>query len=151
MQADRWQRIESLFHAALELAPEKRAAFLQETCGDDEGLRADMERLTADDSAARAFMQSRALEVAAKKLAQDESGIEELTGKTILHYRVSEKIGAGGMGEVYRAEDSRLHRQVAIKVLPYEFANDAERLARFQREAEVLAYGSDLMLIENFR
>src|SRR5512142_2081547 len=62
-----------------------------------------------------------------------------MIGTTLGHYRITEKVGAGGMGEVYRAEDSNLHRHVAIKVLPDEFAHDAERLARFQREAEVLA------------
>ena len=62
-----------------------------------------------------------------------------MIGKTISHYQILEKLGAGGMGEVYRAEDANLSRQVAIKVLPDEFAHDAERLARFQREAQVLA------------
>jgi serine/threonine protein kinase len=62
-----------------------------------------------------------------------------MIGKTLGHYRIAEKLGAGGMGEVYRAEDTNLHRHVAIKVLPDEFAHDAERLARFQREAQVLA------------
>jgi serine/threonine protein kinase len=67
--------------------------------------------------------------------------MEELSmiGRTVPHYRIIEKLGAGGMGEVYRAEDTNLHRQVAIKVLPDEFAHDAERLARFQREAELLS------------
>jgi serine/threonine protein kinase len=62
-----------------------------------------------------------------------------MIGKTISHYRIIEKLGQGGMGEVYRAEDTNLHRHAAIKVLPEEFAHDAERLARFQREAEVLS------------
>ena len=62
-----------------------------------------------------------------------------MIGKSISHYRIIEKLGQGGMGEVYRAEDTNLHRHVAIKVLPSEFAHDPERLARFQREAELLS------------
>ena len=62
-----------------------------------------------------------------------------MIGQSISHYRIIGKLGAGGMGEVYRAEDANLHRHVAIKVLPDEFARDAERLARFEREAKLLA------------
>ena len=62
-----------------------------------------------------------------------------MIGETLSHYRVTQKIGAGGMGEVYRATDSILHREVAIKVLPATLANDPERMARFEREAQVLA------------
>jgi serine/threonine protein kinase len=62
-----------------------------------------------------------------------------MIGKTLNHYQISEKLGAGGMGAVYRAKDQKLGRDVAIKVLPDEFAQDADRVARFQREAKVLA------------
>jgi serine/threonine-protein kinase len=62
-----------------------------------------------------------------------------MIGKTLGHYRILEKIGAGGMGEVYRAHDEQLERDVAIKVLPGDFQADAERIARFQREAKLLA------------
>ena len=62
-----------------------------------------------------------------------------MIGKTISHYQILQKLGAGGMGEVYRARDSKLNRDVALKVLPEVFAQDAERMARFQREAQLLA------------
>jgi len=62
-----------------------------------------------------------------------------MIGKTLSHYKVLEKIGQGGMGEVYRAEDTNLSREVAIKVLPEQFTKDPQRLARFEREAKLLA------------
>src|SRR5678815_4594384 len=63
----------------------------------------------------------------------------KMIGKTLAHYRITSRLGAGGMGEVYRATDTKLDRNVAIKILPDVFASDAERVARFSREAKVLA------------
>jgi eukaryotic-like serine/threonine-protein kinase len=139
MNPDRWLDVERLFNSVMELPPEKRTAFLRQACRDDESLRMEVELLMANDSEAQAFMKSRAMNVAAKALGKETPAMEDLTGRTLLHYRITAKVGSGGMGDVYRAHDSKLKRDVALKVLPDTFAGDAERLARFEREARLLA------------
>jgi len=117
---DRWQQVETLFHQALSHEPRQRASFLANACGSDEALRVEVESLLA--------------------AASQEGGV---LGAPVLHrignYELRGLLGAGGMGQVYRAYDSRLHREVAIKVVPPEFTADPERLARFEREARLLA------------
>ena len=124
MSQDRWQQIEDLFHRAVELAPESRAAFLDEACAADEALRVEVESLLIHDST-------------------DDTTFEgpppDEIPTFIAHYRIIEKIGEGGMGAVYRATDTRLNREVAIKLLPPTLAKDAVRMARFEREAQILA------------
>jgi serine/threonine protein kinase len=112
----------------------ERERFLMEACAGDEALRREVESLLAHDGSA-AFLSTPAA-------AQAESIIPNptsLIGQTIGPYVVSARLGAGGMGEVYRARDQKLDRDVAIKILPAAFAADTERLARFAREARVLA------------
>src|SRR3984957_13013007 len=121
---NRLQRIEDIFHRALELAPQARSAFLDEACGADNSLRREVESLLAHDSENGNTFAG---------LAQDDAPL------TIAHYRISGRLGQGGMGAVYRAMDTKLGREVAIKVLPRSFAEDADRVARFSREAKVLA------------
>jgi Tol biopolymer transport system component len=125
MNPDRWQQIEELYHAALE----DRAVLDQA----DPELRREVESLLAQEKGA-GFLESPALEVAAQQLAG-----RDLVGRRIGSYQILSQLGAGGMGEVYRAKDTKLKREVALKVLPEAFAGDPERMARFQREAEVLA------------
>src|SRR5947209_3837526 len=122
---DRWQQIEELYHAARE-----NRAVLDKA---DPELRREVESLLAQEKGA-GFLESPALEVAARHFAG-----QDLVGRRIGSYEVLSRLGAGGMGEVYRAKDTKLKREVALKVLPEAFANDPERMARFQREAEVLA------------
>jgi serine/threonine protein kinase len=124
MSDHRLQRVEDIFHQAAELAPDARSAFLDETCGVDESLRREVESLLAHDSKNGNTFAG---------LAQDDAP------QTIAHYRISGKLGQGGMGAVYRATDTKLGREVAIKVLPRSFAEDPDRIARFTREAKVLA------------
>lgn len=137
MTSDRWQQIEQLYHAALEREGNQRAAFLKNACAGDDALRREVESLLAHEKGVGSFLEAPALEAAAKMLGKDAS--RSLVGRRIGSYQVLSLLGAGGMGEVYEARDSKLGRNVAIKVLPAAFEHDAERLARFQREARMLA------------
>jgi serine/threonine protein kinase/Tol biopolymer transport system component len=133
----RWQQIERLFHDALERPLEERAAFLDHSCAGDESLRREVNALLESPATANRFLDRDALEVAAGLVSV--SNMPVLSGRRLGVYQVQERIGSGGMGEVYRAHDTRLARDVAIKILPHGFSADPSRQARFEREARVLA------------
>jgi len=132
---DLWPRVEQLYHAALARDEAERPAFLRSACGGDETLRREVESLLVYSSRAPGFMSTPALEAVAPLLAPPTP----LIGRRIGSYEIAAPLGAGGMGEVYRARDTRLGRDVAIKLLPAAFTADAERRARFEREARLLA------------
>jgi serine/threonine protein kinase/Tol biopolymer transport system component len=133
----RWQQIERLFHDALERPLEERAAFLDRSCAGDESLRREVNALLDSPATANRFLDRDALEVAAGLVSVSKAPV--LSGRRLGVYQLRERIGSGGMGEVYRAHDTRLGRDVAIKILPHGFSADANRQARFEREARVLA------------
>src|SRR5262245_43737766 len=129
-----WGRIERLYHAALELAEPERAAFLADACEGDEELRREVESLLRFDRRAEHFIESPALEMAAQ--AQAVAQEETLIGRMIGHYRILSLLGQGGMSEVYLALDTSLERRVALKLLPAQYTQDADRLRRFIQEAK---------------
>jgi serine/threonine-protein kinase len=138
MTGSRWQDVKAVLEAALEQEPDKRAAFVRENCGDDAALRAEVESLLAAHERAGSFAERPPLaEAAFLSAAGSTSGLQR--GSTLGAYVIGEWLGAGGMGEVYRARDTKLHREVALKILPTAFALDPERVARFEREAQLLA------------
>ena len=134
MNPERWRQIEELFHAALQRAPEDRQPFVEDACRGDLGLRLEVESMLAREQQARSFLETPAL-----PNPDTFSTGGAVIGRQLGPYRILSPLGAGGMGEVYRAHDSKLGRDVAIKTLPPEFARDPERLARFRREARALA------------
>jgi serine/threonine protein kinase/Tol biopolymer transport system component len=133
MDSERWRRVEELYHAAQAQPADKRAAFLRVACGGDEGLQHDVESLLAQPEASWAPPAGRVTAETAEHAAAP------VVGRRIGVYQVQAVLGAGGMGEVYRARDTKLGRDVAIKVLPRIFTSDPERLTRFEREARMLA------------
>jgi len=137
MTPERWRQVEALYHGAVEQPPARRPAWLGEACAGDAELRRDVESLLAQRSPAVGTLDGTAL-VAAAELAGDRS-VTLAPGRRLGTYEILARIGAGGMGEVYRARDTRLGREVAIKTLPREFKGDPDRSARFEREARVLA------------
>jgi eukaryotic-like serine/threonine-protein kinase len=142
MSPELWQQIQEVFDKARACEPAKRAALLQEACEDDEELRREIEWMLAHQEDAKHFIDAPALKLAAISIAADPGASlagSTLAGSTLGSYVDLRLIGRGGMGEVYRARDPKLMRDVAIKVLPKAFASDSSRLARFQREAQVLA------------
>jgi serine/threonine protein kinase/Tfp pilus assembly protein PilF len=134
MKPERWQQIDRLLEEALERPPAQRAAFLDEACAGDEELRREVEAVLQAHQQAGSFLAAPALEAVAKAVAREQA--QSLTGRRLSHYQVLSLLGAGGMGEVYRAQDTRLDRTVALKVLPAEVAADQERMQRFIREAK---------------
>ena len=122
-----WSRIKELFQAAVERAPADRDVFLEDACGTERELKREVESLLTAHAEAEGFAERPAMDV-----------LTELPGSTG-PYQLLSLIGAGGMGEVYRARDLTLGRDVAIKILPPIFVADPDRLLRFDREARVLA------------
>src|SRR5215475_1056272 len=134
MKAERWQQVEQLYHCALEREAGQRAAFLAAACAGDDSLRREVESLLAHQTPAENLLERPVMEVAAKALANDQA--DSLPGRSLGSYQILSLLGAGGMGEVYCARDTRLDRTVALKVLPAEVAADAERMRRFVGEAK---------------
>jgi eukaryotic-like serine/threonine-protein kinase len=144
----RWQRTKALFQAALEHAPAERAAFVAAAVGDDDELRREVESLLAADAAGISVLDRLPLADAAVIAAgsgdlpmADANEVHTAlnAGQRIGPYQISGLLGAGAMGQVYRARDTKLNRDVAVKVLPELFAADSDRLGRFKREAQMLA------------
>jgi serine/threonine protein kinase/Tol biopolymer transport system component len=138
MTPERWQKIEQFYHSALERDVGLRAAYLQEVCAGDDSLRLEVESLLAQDSSAQGFLEKPVVEAAGKMLA-DQQRQSSLLGRQLGAYKIISSLGAGGMGEVYKALDTRLERTVAIKVLPAHLAGRAESRERFEREAKTIA------------
>src|SRR6185369_2089805 len=130
MTPERWQEIEAVFQEALDRPPLERASFLNDACAGDEELKEEATTLIAAHDEAGVFIEQPAMAHDAHVLLGDES-----RARDIGPYRMIERIGAGGMAEVYLAEDARLNRLVALKLLPPYFASDDLRLRRFQSEA----------------
>ena len=133
MTPERYQQIDQLADAALELGVEERAAFLDQACAGNEELRGQVERLLSAHEHEDSFLSAPALEVIAQGMAAAQA--QSLIGRQLGHYQILSLLGAGGMGEVYMAEDTILGRKVALKLLPAEFTRDQDRLRRFKQEA----------------
>jgi serine/threonine protein kinase len=133
MKPERWQQVETVLQGALDRAPVERASFIEDACAGDEELKSEATTLIAAYERAGDFIEQPALAHDAHVLLG--AHFEGNVGREVGPYKIIERIGAGGMGEVYLAQDTRLRRPVALKLLPAYFASDEARLRRFQSEA----------------
>src|SRR5262249_55474375 len=132
MKAERWRQIDQIFHDALAHSGSDRSSFLDRACADDDSLRQEVESLLAAHARAGNFIEASAVEIAPDLMLEHDAGRDL---QSLGPYSILRKIGAGGMGDVYLAEDSRLGRKVALKTLPDQFTRDHERVQRFRLEA----------------
>jgi serine/threonine protein kinase/Tfp pilus assembly protein PilF len=130
------QTIKEIFHGALDCEPDKVSAFLETACQGDEVLRYEVEAFLTAHRHAGNFIEASVAGLATNIIERGQAGL--LVGQTIDHYKISEAIGTGGMGEVYLATDIVAGRKAALKLLPFRFTGDAERLNRFQQEAHAV-------------
>src|SRR5687768_10793170 len=136
MRPEHFDQVQDLYSRAVEISASRRAGFLDQECMGDQELRREVESLLAEHERIGTFMEEPALETAAKLISARR---ESWAGKHIGHYEILSFLDAGGMGEVYRSRDTKLKREVAIKILPAEWSQDTDRVHRFRREAELLA------------
>jgi serine/threonine protein kinase len=135
MTPERWQQISRVYQSALEQAPASRDAFVANACRDDSDLRREVESLLARENAH--VMVDEPIDVAAAAVVDDGRGLQP--NECLGPYRIERLFGAGGMGQVYRAIDTRLQRTVALKVLPSALARDPQFRMRFEPEAQTMA------------
>jgi predicted ATPase/serine/threonine protein kinase len=137
MDAERWKQVDSLLQAALLVSPERRDEFLFRECAGDAALEREVRSLLDSHRNADDFLERPAIKVAAKAMAQADNGdADDLQcGQIFSHYRIFKKLGRGGMGVVYRARDTRLNREVAIKTLSLDRVSQPDALSRFEKEA----------------
>src|SRR5918997_4131595 len=134
MTPERWRHIKEVFHGALARPPAERASFIESACAGDEAARREVSQLVLAHEEEDEFLDAPAFEVLAKSLAgAAPDGLAP--GQAVGRYRIVSSLGAGGMGEVYLAEDTDLGRKVALKLLPASFTVEADRVRRFEREA----------------
>ncbi len=134
MNPEQWQKLEKVFHATLEIEPSKRSAFLKVACEGDENILKEVEKFLSAHDEADDFIQKPVFSEAIQLLSSPDK-TPSLVGKSFSHYEIISRIGVGGMGEVYLARDTKLERNVALKVLLPEIAKDEDRVRRFKLEA----------------
>src|SRR5262245_52298220 len=133
MTPDRWNRVKEIFQAAIQRAPAERSVFVSSECGDDEPLRREVESLIASHEKSGDFIDAPAYAGVAETITDHRAELKP--GQTIGTYEIASFLSRGGMGEVYLAQDRRLSRKVALKILPASFTKDNDRLGRFEQEA----------------
>jgi TolB-like protein/Flp pilus assembly protein TadD len=138
MRAERWRLIEELYHSATDLPEDQQDIFLHNACDGDQALLDEVASLLKHGSGSQTFLDKPAVVILARAMAADEffASTRSLKGEIVSHYRILEPIGRGGMGIVYAAEDLKLGRRVALKLLPEYFGRDKQSLQRFEREAQ---------------